>query len=221
MRARRGQRLITVALGVGLAGAQSLLSTGIAQAQHNHTVSVPVNIGPLVLRVALLIAVPVVAGFAMLRGFLGEPDRRAAVWVTGCAAGAVFLEFMLAAGMDFPSQAVLLVLAALGAPMFLILSRDPRFETVRTLLRRIAPWVVTVAAALACVEFVRAALRIAGASTVVLPTGVVLALIGLSWFTVCPPGNRVATLLVRLEAAVLANAVLAGSAYTLVLTLPR
>jgi hypothetical protein len=210
-------------MGAGLAGAHLLLFTGIAQAQHDHTLSVPVSIGPLVLRVALLVAVPAVAGSAMLRGFLGEPGRTAAAFVTGCAAAAVLLEFMLAGGMDFPSQLVLLVLAGLAAPMYLILSKDPRFGTLRGVLRRLAPWMVTVAAVLACVEFTRALLRIgdATAMAVVLPTGVVVALVGLSWFTVCGPGNRVAAVLVRIEAALLANAVLAGSAYTLVLTLPQ
>jgi hypothetical protein len=85
-----------------------------------------------------------------------------------------------------------------------------------------APWVLTVAAVLACVEFTRALVSFGDAGTVavVLPTGVVIALVGLSWFTVCGTGNRVAAVLLRIEAAVLANAVLAGSAYALMLTLP-
>jgi hypothetical protein len=209
-------------MGAGLAGAQLLLFTGVAQAQHDHTLSLPVNVGPLVLRLGLLVAVPTVTGFAMLRGFLAEPGRTLALFVTGCSAAAVMLEFMVAGGMDFPNQLVLLVLIGLAAPMYLILSKDPRFETFRGVLRRMAPWVLTVAAVLACVEFTRALARFGDAGTVavVLPTGVVIALVGLSWFTVCGTGNRVAAVLLRIEAAVLANAVLAGSAYALMLTLP-
>jgi len=63
---------------------------------------------------------------------------------------------------------------------------------VRNRIRRLAPWVVSLTAALAFVEFVRALLD-AGqprAMAVVLPTGVVIALVSLSWFTVCGPGGR-------------------------------
>jgi hypothetical protein len=216
----RRLRLRTVTVGAGLAGVHLLLSAAPAwAAQHEHTLNVPVNIGPLVLRVGLLVAVPAVAGFAMLRGFLTEPSRRTAAFVAGCAAVAVFLEFLLAEGMDFPRQAVIVVLAALAGPLFLILSKDPKFDRFRALLRAVAPWLVTAAFGLAVVEFARVLLG-AGSTGVVLPTGVVLALVGMSWFTVCGPGPRLLSALVRVEAALLGNAALAGAAYALVLTLP-
>ena len=208
-------------LGAGLAGTQFLLSPGIAwAAQHDHTLNLPVSIGPLVLRVGLLVAVPAVAAFAMLRGFLSEPSRRTAAVVAGSAATAVLFEFMLADGMDFPRQVVVLVLAALAAPLVVILSRDPRHAAARGRARACAPWMVTLSAGFALVEFVRAVLG-AGELTVLLPTAVVLALVGLSWFTVCGVRGRVTGPLVLIEAALLGNAVLAASAYALMLTLPR
>lgn len=210
-----------MSLGAGLAGTQLFLSPATAwAAQHEHTLNLPVSIGPLILRVGLLVAVPAVAAFAMLRGFLSEPGRGTTAFVAGSAAAAVLFEFMLADGMDFPRQVVVLVLAALAAPLVVILSRDPRYTTARARARACAPWMVTLSFGFALVEFVRALVG-AGELTVLLPTAVVLALVGLSWFTVCVAGGRVLGTLVRIEAALLGNAALAASAYALMLTLPR
>jgi hypothetical protein len=182
--------------------------------QHDHVLRVPVSIGPMIIRIGLLVAVPAVAGFAMLRGFLPDPTRRTVVWVAGLAAAGVLLELMLAGGLDLPAQAVPLLLAGLAAPIFLMLSGDPRFGRVH----RLAPWVFAPTGAFALVEFGRAVLG--GGNPAVLPTGIVLALMGLSWFALCAPGGRLATVAARIEAALLANAALAGSAYAIVLSLP-
>ncbi|HEU5475585.1 MAG TPA: DUF6239 family natural product biosynthesis protein [Actinophytocola sp.] len=201
-------------MGAGLVGAQhDVLAWSLAQPGHDHQIDLPVTIGPLILRVVLLVAVPVVAAFAMLRGFLPEPDRRAAALVAGTAAVAVLLELMVANEIDLPVQTVPLVGALLAAPMFVVLSRDHRFDRTRSRLCRLAPLVVSVCAALAFVEFVRA--LAGGWAPVPLRTGVVLALVGLAWFTICHPG-----MLVRIQAALLANAALLASAYGLALTLP-
>lgn len=206
--------------GTRFAMAADLLRT--AQPGHGHELSVPISIGPVILRVALLAAVPALAAFAMLRAFLPAPGRAATALVTGTAAASVLLVLMLAEGVDMPRQAVLLVLVALAAPVFVVLSRDERFTTVRARVRALAPWVVSLSAALAFVEFGRAWLGAGDAATrqAMLHTGVVLALIGLSWFAVLEPGTRWRTVVVRVEAALLGNAALAASAYGIVLTLP-
>ncbi|HET9140811.1 DUF6239 family natural product biosynthesis protein [Actinophytocola sp.] len=191
----------------------------LTQPGHDHVLQVPITIGPLVLRVGLLIAVPLVAGFAMLRGFLPEPGRTVAALVAGSATVAAVLELILADGLDLPRQAVPLLLVALAAPMFLVLSRDPRFEVGRAVVRRLAPWVFSATALLAFVEFARA-FGAGGVLPVLLRSGVVYALVALAWFTVWRPAGRRVRLLVHIEAAVLANAALAASAYGLVLTLP-
>jgi hypothetical protein len=191
----------------------------LTQPGHNHVLEVPVTIGPLVLRIALLIAVPLVAAFAMMRGFLPEPGRRVAALVAGSAIAAAVLQMMLAEGLDLPRQAVPLLLAAFAGPMFLVLSRDPRFDRTRARLRTLAPWVFSLIAVLACVELVRAA-GATGDRSVLLCSGVVFALVALAWFTVCPPAAGPVGLIVHIEAAVLGNATLLASAYGLVLTLP-
>jgi hypothetical protein len=197
-----------------------LSSKAIAQG-HEHTLTVGINIGPLVLRVALLAAVPVVAAFAMLRSFLPAPSRTTNALVAGTAAVTVLLALMLAGGSDIPGQAVVLVLAALAGPLFLILSRDKRFVTTVGRVRMLAPWVLSVATGLAGVEFARGWLGNweRDALAVILYTGVVLALVGLSWFTVCGPRRRSSRLLVQIEAAVLAIAVMGGAAQATVLRL--
>jgi hypothetical protein len=199
-----------------------LLLAGKAIAQgHDHTLTVGINIGPLVLRVALLAAVPVVAGFGILRAFLPAQSRTTNALVAGIAAGTVLLTLMLAGGSDIPAQAVVLVLVALAGPLFLILSRDKRFETAVRRIRSLAPWVVSVSAVLAAVEFVRAWLshRNADSLAIVLYSGVTLALVGLSWFTVCGPRRRLVRVVIQLEAAVLAIAVMGGAAQATVLRL--
>jgi hypothetical protein len=191
-----------------------VLLAGEALAQgHDHTLSVGITIGPLVLRVALLAAVPVVAGFAMLRAVVPE-SRRTTATVAGCSAAMVVLTLMLAGGTDIPAQAVVVVLAALAGPLVVILKRVER-------LRAFAPWVLTVAGVGAAVEFGRAWLVPLAADDVpvVLYTGVVLALVGLSWFTVCVPRRRLFRVVTHVQAVVLALALVGGTAQATVLRL--
>lgn len=67
---------------------------------HGHLLTVGVSIGPTVLRIALLVAIPVVAGFALLRGFLAEPDRRSLARVVMAAGVVATLELLLSGGLN-------------------------------------------------------------------------------------------------------------------------
>lgn len=185
----------------------------LAAGEHNHVLDIGVHMGPLVLRVVVLCAVPLVAGFALLRGFLPEPSRftRSAVAIT--AAVAVFLELMLAGGWDLPTQVVPLLLGSLAASLYLVRARDPRAEP----FRRLAPVVFGVTGALAAVEFARAWFwgGSSSAAAVLMHTGVVLALTSLTWFFVSRPG--IAT---RVGAAVLAIVLLGSAAQAVVWRAP-
>lgn len=186
---------------------------------HDHVLTVGVSIGPLVLRVALLAAVPVVAGFALMRGFLTEPDRRALAAVIGFAGGAAVLELMLSGGLNLSQRVVPVLLVLLAVPLYLALSRDPRFARAVGQARRLAPWVFWPAAVLAGEQFALA--WFAGGGTAdtatLLHTGVVLALVALAWFVVAAPRRTASTLGVRLGAAVLAAALIAGAGQATVL----
>lgn len=190
-----------------------------AQGDHGHGISVPVTIGPLALRVVLLSAVPAVAGFAMMRAFLPEPTRITIAFVTASAAITVLLELMLADGLDMPTQLAVLVLAVLAVPLILAFSRDPRAVSVTDRARRFAPWVLSLAATFAFVEFARAWLGDwePGGSAIKLHTGLIVALAGLSWFALGLPRSRVTRVVVQVEAALLAGAVVAGAAHATVL----
>jgi hypothetical protein len=182
----------------------------LAAGEHNHVLDVGIHIGPLVLRVALLAAVPIVAGFALLRGFLPEPGRTARTAVAGVAAGAVFLELMLAGGWDLPTQVVPLLLAAMGAALYLSRTSDPRAER----FLRVGPWVFGLTGVFAVVELVRAWV-VGGGAAVVMHTGAVLGLTSLAWFAVSRPG--IAT---RVGAAVLAVVLLGSAAQAVVWRAP-
>lgn len=185
---------------------------------HNHVLTVGVNIGPLVLRIALLVAIPVVAGFALLRGFLAEPDRRGIAAVVACAGGAVVLELMLSGGLNLPVRVVPLLLALLAASLYLALSRDPRYAPAVGWVRRCAPWVFWPLGILAAVQFARAWL---GGETArnetLLHTGVVLALVAVAWFAVSRPRRAGAGIGVQLGAVALALALIAGAGQAMVL----
>jgi hypothetical protein len=186
---------------------------------HGHVLTVGVSIGPLVLRVALLAAIPVVAGYALLRGFLTEPDRRALAAVIGSAGGAAVLELLLSGGLNLSQRLVPVLLLLLAVPLYLVLSHDPRFARAVGQARRFAPWVFWPAAALAGEQFVRAwfAGGDAAGTATELHTGVVFALVALAWFFVAAPRRGLGTLGVRLGAAVLATALIAGAAQATVL----
>ena len=194
---------------------------------HDHVLTVGVTIGPTVLRMALLVAVPAVAGFALLRGFLAEPDRRSLTAVLATGAGAAVLELMLSGGLSLSERFVPLLLALLAVPLYLARSRDRRFAPAVQRARRCAPWVFWPVAALAAGLFTRAWLG--GAATTnattnatasqatLLHTGVVLALVALAWFAVARTRHAAGTLSMRLGAGVLAMALLAGAAHATVL----
>lgn len=187
---------------------------------HHHVVTVGFSIGPLVLRMALLAAIPVVAGFAVLHGFLGEPSRRLLVTVLVVAGGAAVLELLLSGGLSVPEQVVPLLLALLAVPLYLVLSRDPRFAPAITRTRRLAPWVFWPVAVVAAGQFWAAWLAGVGAArtaTVPLHTGVVLALVALAWFAIVRTERAAGTVGVRVGAVVLAMALMGGAAQATVL----
>ncbi|GAB1511501.1 DUF6239 family natural product biosynthesis protein [Actinophytocola sp. KF-1] len=182
---------------------------------HGHVLTVGVSIGPTVLRMALLAAIPVVAGFALLRGFLAEPDQRTRTAVIAAACGAVVLELLLSGGLDLSERLVPLVLALLVLPLYLVRSRDPRFTPAVDLARRFAPWIFWPAAVAAVGLFARAWLvRAEPARTeTALHTGVVVALVALAWFTVARSGWRE-----RLGGCALAMVLMAGAAQAMVMS---
>lgn len=185
---------------------------------HGHVLEVDVSIGPLVLRMALLAVIPVVAGFALLRGFLPEPGRLALAAVVACAGGAVVLELMLSGGLNVPERVVPLLLALLAAPLYLALSRDPRFAPVVDRVRRGAPWVFWPMGVLAAGQFARAWLAGATEDTgTLLHTGVVFALVAMAWFVVARPLRPAAGVGVQLGAVALAMALIAGAGQAMVL----
>ncbi|TCO52311.1 hypothetical protein EV192_11242 [Actinocrispum wychmicini] len=186
-------------------------------AQHSHILTVPINIGPLVLRIAFLVAVPVVAGFAMLRAYMPPTGRTATAAIAATAAVSVVLTLMLTDGVDVPAQVVVLLLAASAGPLFVILSRDERFAAAVRRASALAPWPVSVAAGFAFTEFARGWLTGGRDAAAIVYTGTVFALVSLSWFTVCRPRGRWLRVLLQIEAAVLAVAMVGGAAHATVL----
>jgi hypothetical protein len=196
----------------------------LAAAQgHGHTLSVPAGIGPVILRVALLAAVPVVAGFALLRAFRAEQTRTTVTFVAATAAGLVMLELMLADGLDIlTDELVPLLMAALAVPLYLIRSRDPRFTVAVRRARALVPWMLTLTTVLGLIEFGRAWFSDTrpDATAVLLHSGVIFTLLGLCWFAAWVPAGRATTILVRGQAALLASALVAGAAFATVLRPP-
>lgn len=176
---------------------------------HTHTIDVPVVIGPLALRIALLVAVCAVTGYAMLRAFLGEQDRTTRTAVTISAAVAIVFEFMLAKGFDLPDQVAVLILAAIAVPLILTLGRSPGAATATRYAERLAPAVLGVAATGAFIEFARA-IGAGDNRTVLLHTGLMLALAGLPWYTFALPRWQPSRVAVQILASVLAGATMAG-----------
>lgn len=189
-----------------------MLPLAALQPGHDHTIGVPVLIGPLALRIVLLAAVCAVTCFAMLRAFLGEPGRATAAVVTACAAVAIVFELMLASGFDLPDQVAVLILAAIAVPLVLAVSRSPGAVSASRHAERLAPWVLAVAAAGAFVEFSRALLG-SGDQAIPVHTGLMLALAGLSWYTFGLPRWRPGSVAVQIMAAGLASATIAGAGY--------
>ncbi|HEX6355004.1 DUF6239 family natural product biosynthesis protein [Actinophytocola sp.] len=160
----------------------------VASGQHGHLDVGGFSLGPLWLRVLLLGAVLSTAAFAMLRGFLGEPNRRTTTAVLTATFGAAALELLLSGGLAVPEQTVPLLLAALAVPLYLALSQDPARATMVARARRYALWLFWPAAFLAAVRFGQAWLN--GWEPVLLHTGVVFGLVAVAWFTVAKPRKR-------------------------------
>jgi hypothetical protein len=192
---------------------------GPAAGEHHGHLDLGIDIGPVVLRIALLAAVPAVAGFAMLRWALPEPSRRAVAWVVGAAAGAATLELLLSGGLDLREQLVPVLLAALALPMYLALSRDPRFAPRVATARRGAVWVFWPLAVVAVLRLGAAWFGTSppGRTATELHTGVVLGLVAIAWFGIARPRGRVVTISTRVGAAVLALGLVAGAAQAMVL----
>ena len=179
----------------------------LAVGEHGH-LDVGFSIGPLGLRVALLVAVLAVAGFAMMRGFLAEPDRRTTIAVVTAAIGAAALELLLSGGFALPDQVVPLLLAALAVPLYLVLSRDPARAALVARGRRFAHWVFWLFAILAAVRFGQAWLGETEQATTLLHTGVLLGLVAVAWFAVARP--RAGVMVSRVGASLLAIGLVAG-----------
>lgn len=171
--------------------------------QHDHTFGVPVLIGPLILRIVLLVAVCTVTGAAMMRAFLGKPNRATAAAVTTSAAVALLFELMLATGFDLPDQVAVLIIAGTAFPLVLAFSRPPNAATATRYAEQFAPWVITIAAAGTLVEFVRGQTH----------TAIMLALVGLSWYTFGLPRWRPGSVAVRILGTALAGATIAGTGF--------
>lgn len=179
----------------------------LAVGEHGH-LEVGFSIGPLGLRVALLAAVLAVAGFAMMRGFLAEPDRRTTIAVVTAAVGAAALELLLSGGFALPDQVVPLLLAALAVPLYLVLSRDPARAAAVDRARGFAPWVFWFFSCLAAVRFGQAWLGGTEQATTLLHTGVLLGVVAVAWFAVARP--RAGVMALRVGAGLLAIGLVAG-----------
>jgi len=177
------------------------------------------GIGSMFLRIIVLGALPVVVGFVLLRGFLGEPSRRTTAWVIGAAAAVVGMELLLSGGLNLPEQVVPLLLAALALPMYLILSRDERFVRPVGLLRGLAPLVFVTLAVFAVLQLGAGWFAGAGPdrTATLLHTGVLLGVVALVWFAADRPRGRAATVVTRVSAALVAMALLGASAQAILL----
>ncbi|TDV41092.1 DUF6239 family natural product biosynthesis protein [Actinophytocola oryzae] len=194
-----------------------LLATG----EHGH-LELGVTIGPMALRVVVLAAVPVVAAFAVLRGFLGEPSRRTTIVVALAAATAATMELLLSGRVNLPEQVIPLLLAALALPIYLVRSTDERFARAVGLGRRFAPLVYAVVAALAVAQFGLAWFADAGRdrTTTLLHTGVLLGLVALVWFAIARPRGRGVNVGMLVSAAALGVGLLAGTAQAITMRPP-
>jgi hypothetical protein len=190
---------------------------------HEHTLTLPVTIGPLALRILLMVVVPAITGFVLMRLFLPEPGRteRAALAVT--AAVTVVLELLLArTGLRIPEQIIPLLLAAIAVPMRLTFARRQQSAAIAAWLDWIGRAVLVVAAAAAGFQFVLGWLTAGSAESASRQiTGVVLGVVGLAWYVSGrPPRAWPVRLAVQAVAGALAIATFAGAAQALALSLP-
>ncbi|MDA3646993.1 DUF6239 family natural product biosynthesis protein [Saccharopolyspora indica] len=189
----------------------------VAQGPHDHLITFDTTTGPLWLWVLLVLGSIAVAGFGVVRPFLGRQGRATVIGVTATAAGTGLLQLLLTEGLDLPQQAALLVLLLLAVPVLVARQRDPRFEKAARRARRAAPVVVLLAAVGASVEFARAWSG-AGEQTSSLHTGLVIALAGLSWFAICAARSRPVAVGTHVVVWSLANATTAATAHVALLS---
>jgi uncharacterized protein DUF6239 len=186
---------------------------------HHHELNIPVHIGPLALRILLLLAIPAVAGFALLRPFLPRPDRTAEMLVCVGGATAVLLELMLAKGIDIPAQTVPLLLISLAGSLFAAMSRDPRRAGAVHRADQVAPWMLVLIGSLAFAVY--ASVWLGSTPTAEqygrLHTGIMLGVTGLAWLPRCRLRTRLGTALIQGGAAVLATGVVASLARVMIL----
>lgn len=202
---RRATRPVAV---LSLVALMLVAGAAPAVAQHEHTLSVPISFGPLALRVVLLYAVPAVAGFALLRGFLERPSKHTAAFVCGSAALGVVVELMLAGKLEVPNRIVFVAFVAGCLPVFLTLA--PVAAPLAVPARRAAPYVLAVASVGAALHFAKAWTGAGMPAT--LHSGVILALAGLAWLPLVGCRTRPARFTVHAGSALVATALLAAAA---------
>ncbi|MBN6036965.1 DUF6239 family natural product biosynthesis protein [Amycolatopsis sp. 195334CR] len=191
----------------------------VTQGPHDHVITFGVTTGTLWLQVLLVAAALTVAACALVRPFFAEQERVARVAVAWAAAVAGVLTLLLTDGLDLPRQFAVLFLAGLGVPLFLARHTEPPATAPLRVVHHLTPWVLLAAATGASVEFARAWLG-AGSDRagVLLNTGLVIAMVGLSWFAVWRPAPGRAKALVNTVGWALASAVVAGTAHVATLT---
>lgn len=185
---------------------------------HDHTLDIGVSLGPLGLRVALLVVVTAVAGYALLRPFLPAELGGSARWVTIAAGCGVLVAVLLADGTAVPQPAVALLVAVAVVPIY---ATHGGGHAGWRLLRPAAPVVLAVTAAGAIVQFARALLDDAAPQSVAVYCydGVLLALIGLSWYVLCRHRSRAAARISAGGTWLLATVTVAGAGQVSMLTL--
>src|SRR5688500_6873223 len=132
---------------------------------HDHGLSVPISIGPVVLRTAFLILALAVIAYALLWPLVRTEGT--STLIARMAAASVLLELMLAGGFGFPAQIAVVLLALLVVSV-----------TLGKKLGRAAPWVLAALGAVALVQFAYGWLS---TGMVALHTGTAFALVGLAW----------------------------------------
>lgn len=191
----------------------------VAQGPHDHVLTFGVTTGTLWLQVLLVAAALTVAACALVRPFFAEQERIAREAVAWAAAVAGVLTLLLTDGLDLPQQFAALFLAGLGVPLFLARRTEPAATTPLRVLHHLTPWVLLAAATGASIEFARAWLGTGSdRAGVLLNTGLVIAMVGLSWFAVWRPEPGRAKAFVNTVGWALASAVVAGTAHVATLT---
>lgn len=185
----------------------------LAQQLHGHELDVGVFLGTTSLRVLLLGVVSLVAGYVLLRPFLADYGARPR-WISAAAGAGILLSLLLATGTTMPRQALALLVVGAVVPIYATWR-----ESAPAGLPRAAPFVLAAAGVGAAALFVRGLLDGAGPEAVpALYDGLVLALLGLSWYPLC--GHRSRSGAVSSTGAwLLAAATVAGAGQVAMLTL--